>query len=76
VEEIVDKPDAPQRHHSSRLILSAVCHVKGGAFPCIRWLLSAQQRVIEWNDFKERETFLAWIDSTSCRLRISVSCAA
>ena len=66
VEEIVDKLEAPPNAVIlPAWILSAVCPVKGGAFPSYTHGYYPRNNAFyrEWNVIsKERETFLAWID--------------
>lgn len=66
VEEIVDKLDAPMNAVVlPSWVLSAVCLVKGGAFPSYTHGYYARDNAFykNWDAIsKDRETFLAWID--------------
>jgi glutaconate CoA-transferase, subunit A len=66
VEEIVDKLDArPNEVVLPSWVLSAVCVVKGGAFPSYAQGYYQRNNAFykAWDDIaKDRDTFLAWID--------------
>ena len=66
VEEIVDKLDAPSNSVIlPAWVLSAVCEVKGGAFPSYAHGYYPRNNAFykQWDGIsKERETFLAWIE--------------
>ncbi len=66
VEEIVDKLDArPNELVLPSWVVSAVCEVKGGAFPSYAQGYYQRNNAFykKWDDIaKDRDTFLAWID--------------
>jgi glutaconate CoA-transferase subunit A len=66
VEEIVDMLDArPNELVLPSWVVSAVCEVKGGAFPSYAQGYYQRNNAFykKWDDIaKDRDTFLAWID--------------